>query len=69
MRAVRHAGAGQDTPCLRILRRFVPEQASTPQLCNQRESGNFLTVRNLTEPEKRFDQLAFAAGSVATAAC
>ena len=25
MRAVRRAGAGQDTPCLRILRRFVPE--------------------------------------------
>ena len=25
MRAVRRAGAGQDTPYLRILRRFVPE--------------------------------------------
>ena len=25
MRAVRRAGAGQDTPYLRILRRFVPD--------------------------------------------
>ena len=25
MLAVRRAGTGQDTPCLRILRRFVPE--------------------------------------------
>ena len=25
MRAVRRAGAGQDTPCLRLPRHFVPE--------------------------------------------